>query len=375
MASKHPLLLKVLAVGALLALMAGCQPTTPPPAPPPTSLPLEGLWLVTPDVGTEYGSGGTTTLEFGASSGGSATFLSQSAANGILTCESHVYGTPDNNVLLLDGTFYTVTVASADRLVLESGSDRVTLNRVTGTPPVTPCGQAEAKLVKILATSVSFWSNLNSVGNVLYFNLDDSAGSLVGYDVLAGTLGTPRTYTVSVSGGTHRFPVAARTTDRFYGQCACGGSTSLDFFDLSTNTSVTHVDTRTDLMAELGIRYGYFDGTQLVIGGNDRPGDHANRLLTLNPDTLALVTSRFILEGTDEEERRVEDITLRGTDLLALVGNSIVVVGADGRATQTVKLTGLATSSPRGLTTVGSTLYVLDETADNKAALYEVTMP
>ena len=235
---------------------------------------LGGLWLVTPAPGTEFGSGGTTTLEFGSASSGAATYLSQSTANGLTTCTEPVYSLVSTNVLLLDGKYYTYTADGADKLELKAGAEEITLERVTGAPPVAACYPATATLLTTLAEDVSYWSNLNAVGAVLYLNLDTAGDPIVGFDSASDTIGTPRTYTFSLNGGVQRFVVAARSNDLFYGQCACGGSTTIDYFNLATNTSVTHKETGTDLGNQLNVRFGYADGADLVIGGPLQRNEH-----------------------------------------------------------------------------------------------------
>jgi len=54
------------------------------------------------------------------------------------------------------------------------------------------------------------------------------------YAALAETLGSPRAYSQGVIGGTRRWVVGARTDDLFYGQWGCGGSTSVNYFNLGT---------------------------------------------------------------------------------------------------------------------------------------------
>lgn len=354
------------AVVATAILLAGCQT----PAIPPSLLDLEGLWLVTPGPGTSYGAGGTTTVEFGAAASGSAVYLSQAAVNDITTCERHVYAALTRNVLLLDGQFYVADVVNQDRIVLDNDTDALTLDRVTGAAPVAPCAEASAATVRTFDFAAGGFTNLNAFGSRLYFNTDASGQPIVAYDTATNALGVPRTYSVSVMGGTHRWVVGARSDDLFYGHCGCGGSTSLDSFDLATNASIAAVDVPTSLGVEMGIRYGYFDGANIVIGGYDRTGLDVNHLVTLSPDALTLVEQRTILEGVD-----IEDVTLMGTDLLALVGDAIVVVGTDGRAEQTIKLNGIASGEPSGIAAIGTSVYVLDENANDEAALYEVTMP
>ncbi len=367
----HATKLRVLALTTVVGLalvLIGCSTT--PSQTTPSRIDLQGLWAVTPGPGTSYGAGGTTTLEFGTAASGSADFLSQSSANDITTCERHVYAALTENVVLLDGTFYQASKANPDRIVLENGTDTLTLDRIAGTPPVAPCAEATATELGTFADSPGSFTGLNAVGPRLYFNIDDSSDSIVAYDTLSNTLGTPRSYSQSVMGGTHRWVIGARTDDLFYGHCGCGGSTSVNYFNLGTNTSLTAVDTGTDLGVEISVRYGYFAGSTIVVGGNDYNDYRINRLLTLNQDTLALVSQRQILR-----EAYISDLTLRGADLLALVRDSIVVIGPTGRATQTIKLTGTAGSSPRGIAAIGSAVYVLDENAVGEAVLYRVAMP
>ena len=359
--------------GLLLATLVGCQAPTPPS--PPKALSVEGLWLVTPAPGTEFGSGGTTTLEFGSASSGAATYLSQSTANGLTTCTEPVYALVSTNVLVLDGKYYTYVADGADKLELKAGAEEITLERVTGAPPVAACDPASTTLLTTLDEEVSYWSNLNAVGTVLYLNLDTAGDPIIGFDSASDTIGAPRTYTTSVSGGAQRFVVAARSNDLFYGQRACGGSTTIDYFNLATNTSVTHKETGTDLGNQLSVRFGYAAGADLFIGGPDYSGTNTNLLLKLNPDTLDLLSSRSFMSGLPDEGPRVEDVTARGGDLLALVGDSIVIVGPTGRAERTYKLHGIGSTAPTGLTTVGSNVYLLTLTAEGKGIIYQVNLP
>lgn len=350
-----------------ILLLAGCNTTTPPP--PPDNADLEGLWLVTPAAGTEYGSGGTTTLLFGAAASGSATFLSQAASNDIKTCQRHVYAVLSENVVLLDGEYY-VAQESANQIVLDNGVDKLTLDRVTGPAPVTACTEATLSVMETLTQDVGSFSTLNAIGSKLYFNIAEPNDAIVSYDTVTGVLGTPRVYSDSVSGGTHRWVVGARTDDLFYGHCGCGGSTSLDRFDLNLNTSLMSVETDTGLGINFGVRYGYFAGTSIVAGGRDRDQDGKNVLVTLDPDTLTLISQRNILD-----EAQIRDVAEVDGQLLALVDQTLVVVGATGRAVDTIKLDGLASDFPAGFTSIGSTVYLLDRGADNEVILFELTLP
>src|SRR5690606_3339868 len=135
-----------------------------------------------------------------------------------------------------------------------------------------------------------------------------------------------RTYSQSVSGGTHRIVVGARSDDLFYGHCACGGSTSVNAFNLASNTSIIAVDTE-DLGNEVSVRYGYFDSGAVTIGGRSRDDSDVNLLLTLDPDTLALQSTREFLP-----QASVDDVALLNGQLVALVNGDLVLVGNDGRA-------------------------------------------
>lgn len=360
-------------VGALLMLSLisiGCQSASNGGGTPgPDLIDLEGLWLVTPGPGSFYGAGGTTTVEFGSAASGSAQFLSQADDNDITTCERHVYAALSENVVMLDETFYVAEQPNADRIVLDNDTNSITLDRVSGADPVEPCEEAATTEINAFDFGTGSFTGLNAVGSRLYFNMDDSGSSIIAYNTATGTLGAPRTYSISVSGGTHRWVMAARTDDLFYGQCGCGGSMSANYFNLGTNTSIASVESETDLGVGVSFRYGYFDGSNPVLGGRDRNTFEKNVLLTLDPDTLALVSQREILEGAF-----VSDLTLRGSDLLALVGRSLVVVGVDGRADRTIDVSGLS-SSPRGVAAIGDDVYILDEGATGDAVLVEVSMP
>lgn len=352
----------LLVAGALL--LAACSATTPG-APQPEPIELQGLWLVEPDAGTAYGAGGTTTLEFGAAPTGTATFLSLADANDVTTCASHVYAALSEHVVLLDGEYYQATAVGADRIDLVNEDASLMLTRVTGAPPVAPCTAASSSELQRFTFGVGNWSTLDAHQTRLYFNVDDTGNPIVAYDTATGVLGAQRTY-----GGFHDNVVAARSDDEFYGHCACGNITSLERFDISVTPALATVDTQADLGYFLSIRYGFFAAGSVVIGGHRFDAPDVNTLLTLNAATLALQSQRDVLPGAF-----IRDMTPYGGGLAALVRESIVIVGADGRADQTIALDGAVGGFPRGLAAIGSTFYVLAETNDDDAVLFEVTVP
>jgi hypothetical protein len=191
----------------------------------------------------------------------------------------------------------------------------------------------------------------------------------VAYETATGVVSAARVYSASVSGGTHRWVVGARSDDLFYGHCGCGGSTSVNAFDLATNTSIAVAEIFSDLGVNMGVRYGYFEGGSLAIGGRSYDESGVNELLTLDSDTLALQSRRQILP-----EARIQDVTMRSGELLALVDGAIIVVGADGRATSTIDLDGV-TGPLRGLTHVGGVVYVLGADLRGDAVLFRVVLP
>lgn len=355
----------LLLAAATLLVLSACS--TPPPQ-PPAGLDLEGLWLVTPAAGTEYGAGGTTTLEFGAAKSGFATFLSQADSNDVTTCEQHVFAVLSQNTVLLDEEYYVADAVSTNTVELDNGTDGLTLTRVTGAAPVAACGEAATALLGTYPENTTFFSSLSATGTRLYFNIDDNPESIVSFDTATDSFGPARQYTQSVMGGTHRMVVGARSDDLFYGHCACGGSTSVNHFNLGTDTSLVAMETA-DLGAEIGIRHGYFAGGTMTIGGRSRDDFEVNRLLTLDPDTLALVSQRDILPAAG-----IDDTTVVNGQLIALVNDTLVVVGNDGRADSTLTLANI-NGFVNGVAAIGSTLYVVVDHSDSEAGIYEVTLP
>lgn len=356
-----------LALGFAL-VVTGCQ-SAPPTPPPPAVVDLEGLWLVTPEPGTTYGEAGTTTLEIGSEPTGVASYVSRSDVNGITACERHVYSALSVDVVMLDGAFYVADVVDAGRIVLSNESDMLTLDRVAGPRPVQPCDVVTAGLVATFDVGTATFGRLNAAGTNLLFNSDDAGEPIVAYDTATSLLGAPRTYSAMTMGGVHRFVVGARTDDLLYGHCACGGSPTLDRFDLGADASLAAIDTGVDLGVDIMIRYGYFDDA-IVIGGK-RIGDaRINDLLTLQPENLTLVAQRQILYDTS-----VQDVTLHEGALLALVEESIVIVGADGKAQRTIDLAGLDGAVPQAIASSGATVYLLAENADQEAVLFTVDVP
>jgi hypothetical protein len=346
----------------LLAACSGAGTTNPPPV---EVIALQGLWRVQPDAGTPYGAGGTTTLQFGASATGTATFLSRSDANGITTCARHVYAALSENVVLLDGDYYEATAVGADRIELDNDDAGLVLTRVSGAPPVAPCTAAQAVQVARLGVGVGSWSTLDAFQSRLYFNTNGAGNPVVGYDTVTGVLGPLRTYA-----GSHDHVVAARSDDEFYGHCACGNVTTLERFHIGTTPALASIVTTADLGVFLGVQYGFFATGSVTIGGRayDQPG--VNFVLTLHADTLALQSQREVLPGA-----YLTDATTFDGKLAALVGDAIVIIGADGLAEETIALEGALSGFPRGLTAIGSTFYLLDSAADGDALLYAVALP
>lgn len=355
---------RVAAMGlACLAALVACgSPGSPKPRPDGTFA-LEGLWTVTPGEGTDYGAGGTNTLEFGSEASGHASFISRSKANGIKSCEAQPYELLADGTLWLDGWAYEVHELG-DLVLLANDTDTLVLRRVDGAPPVTPCLQAEAVPFASPAVPLGDFSVLNGVGANLYFNTGAAGNPIVALDVVSKALGTARTYT----GTSHRWVVGARSSDLFYGHCACGGSTVIAHFDLAANTALADVDVREEYGTNVTIRYGYWDGANFVAGGRD--DRDRNLLVTLDGNTLQRLSQREFLPGAG-----VSDVALVGSELLALVGRKVVVVGADGIAEETTDLGGLEAVTPVGIAAVGSDLFVLARDAEGNAAFFQVDLP
>ena len=364
-AIRSRLLLAFLTLGVALTLASCSSPT--PPQPPTTDEPIdvEGLWLVEPGTGSFYGAGGTTTLEFGAERSGTATFLSRADANDVLTCERHVYAAVAEHVLLLDGTHYDAQATGTNVIELSADNEIITLTRVTGSAPVEPCLETEATELQSFNFGVGSFTTLAAVGSKLYFNSDETGNPIVDYDTATNVLGAKRIYT-----GSHDHIVAARTDDEFYGNCACGNSTTLERFDLNTMTALMNVSTQTDFGIFMQARQGVFDGTSVLLTGRDFDNPGVNHVLTLHPDTLALQSQQDVLT-----DAFINDLAWTGSQLAALVNRSIVLVGADGRADETIGLPATVPGFPRGLAVIGTSFYVLTETADDEAVVFEVTMP
>lgn len=168
---------------------------------------------MTPGEGTDYGAGGTNTLEFGSEASGHASFISRSKANGIKSCEAQPYELLADGTLWLDGWAYEVHELG-DLVLLANDTDTLVLRRVDGAPPVTPCLQAEAVPFASPAVPLGGFSVLNGVGANLYFNTGAAGYPIVALDVVSKALGTARTYTGTspVGGrGPQQRPLRART--------------------------------------------------------------------------------------------------------------------------------------------------------------------
>lgn len=354
----------VMYVVIALSVGACSSPTQPPPV-DDEFIDVEGLWLVEPGPGTFYGSGGTTTVEFGPQRSGTAEYLSRSTSNDVLTCERHVYAAVAEHVLLLDGIHYDAQANGVNQIELSTQDESITLTRVTGAPPVAPCLETQVTEVQSFDFGPGSWTSMDAVGSTLYFNTNETGNPIVGYDVSTNVLGPQRTYA-----GGHDHIVAARTDDEFYGNCACGNITTLERFDLPSSTALVTASTQTDYGVFMTAEYGAFDGTSVLLGGRDFDNPGVNHVLTLNADTLALVSQRDVLP-----EAFLTEIAWTGTQLAALVNSSIVLIGNDGKADATIGLPENLIGFPVGLAVIGTSFYVLTQSSDGEAVIFEASMP
>lgn len=339
--------------------LAGCGG----PAPGPSTAGLEGTWLVTTTAGDLgfFGSEGPVTLAFDAPAVGTVALRALREASGAVACGSLVFAVDGDRLLLssprlFDAEFDLVRVDD-DTVDVENADVAATLTRVAGAGPVPACGAASLTEVATLPFRADGFGTLAASGGVLYLNVDDDPGTVVGYDVAAGTLGSGRVLTVANDGGVHRWLVGARDAARFYGHCGCGGSTTVAAFDLDADAVSASTDTETAALVPFSVRYGEFAGGALLVGGGTRDGSNANRLATADPDTLAFGDERNVLDGV-----LLIDVAVLGGDLYGLVslpaGPALVAIGADGRATATFPLPELDPFQAIGTAAVGDALYV-----------------
>ena len=333
-------------------------------APPtPTDVGLQGTWLVTPTAGDLefFGSDGPVTLAFAGADFGTVAVRALREASGAVACGTLVFAVDGGELLLssprwFDASFDLVEVDD-DTATLANADVTATLTRVAGAGPVPACGTASTRVEATLPFEASSFGNVSAHGSTLYLNVDDDPGTIVGYDVPTGTLGAGRALTVVDGGGLHRWVVGARDASRFYGHCGCGGSTTLNAFDLDLDLVLASLDTEADAMVPFSIDHGEFEDGALLIGGGTRDGSNANRLAQVDPDTLALSNERNVLEDLN-----LVDVAVNDGDLYGLVyltgGPALVAVDADGRATATFPLPELAEFQLIGTAAIDGVLYV-----------------
>ena len=363
-------------VGALIVLLVACGGS---PSTGVDGVELSGTWSVAGSSPT-FGVDGAMTLAFTGDRSGTVRFLGVSEASGVTTCRTFVFALVDDAVLFVESTqhgaeTFVVEAVDADTLALASDASDLTLTRVAGAPPIADCDAVDVVTVATLNGAPSFWTNLVGAGDTLYFNLGTADDPIVGYDVATSSFGSPRAFTVSVGGGTDRLLMAAFDDDVFYGQCACGGSQRVSRFDVSTNTHLVQVDSETDLGFGISMRYGTFDPAAglVTVGGRSRDDATLNRLLVLDPVTLALQSQRAVLRG-----HTITDLALSNGRLYALLGSdpAIVEIGTDGKAIATWEVP--RTSVPgelRGIEALGGVMYLLVEDAVQGASvLLEATL-
>lgn len=356
-------LLRLLGPCAAILILTSCG--TPPAPSGDGRIDLEGLWLVTTNGGSNYAGEGTTTLEFGSAPSGGAQYLNRSAVNGITFCETHAYTALSDKVVLLDGDHYEVTTAAAGELELAFGMALLNLTRVTGAPPVEPCLEADAVEVGKLSEEPGSWTSLSAFGDQLYLNTDQTGNLIVGFDIGTGLFGMGREYT-----GNHDHVVAVRSDSEFYAHCACGNITTLERFDVDSDTMLAAANSQVDYGHFMALETGTFSGSSLIVTGRDYEDSGVNRVLTVDPNTLALQSEREVLP-----EASIEDLAWNGTQLVALVNGLIVTIGADGMAEETIRLEGAVNDFPDGLTFAEGAYYLLYQDAEDNAVIYRAQVP
>ncbi len=365
---EHRSLGTALVVLAGLAIMlAACS--SPPPG-PPTGSAFEGLWLVTPDEGTAYGSEGITTLAFGDGDSGDLEFISRHSGHGLTTCrtEAYIIGPQERTVSWQSVAQFGFTVVDDDQIRLENDTDGLTLTRITGAPPVEPCGRAAASQAATFHFAAAGFSGLHAVGSRLYFNAATAGDPILAYDTVAGTTGAPRTYSAFAEGGVHRFVMGARSDDLFYGHCGCGGSRSVDHFNLSLDASLQADEIMLIGGEQITVRFGHYTGTSFLAGGQSILDGQRNVVVELHQDTLALVSQRDILTGLS-----VSDIVVVDGQMIALSGQRMLYIGVDGRAERTFDIEGMPATAG-ALTAVGSDLYALVRDLAGEAVLFRLAL-
>jgi len=352
----------------LVALaLAGC-------AGGPTVVDLDGTWLVdVAPVGAapSFSAGGTAVLVI---DGGAAT-LRELVGDGAKRCTELTLDRFEDAVLFglrgLDlgegvGTWgFAIEAASGATLVLSNASETVTLDRISGTPPVAACVAVPVLQIDLLPEQPES-STLEAVGTTLYYNTD-SGNPIVGYSV------TDRAVVSSTNLGTEfasdvPYLMALRPdgpTTYAYTTCRCGRSERFAYANFTSHTVLQDgVETRglTD-GAHQSIQFGYYDAgaDRVVLGGRrivDGSLGSAYQLLLLDPTTLALLERRPLLPGIANYS--IVDATSHGGRLLVLLGGgNIVELDATGAHVETYVLDAGIEGYATGLASVGSALAVL----------------
>ena len=173
-----------------------------------------------------------------------------------------------------------------------------------------------------------------------------------------------------VNPGNHDYIVAARSDNEFYGSCACGSVTTLQRFDITNPTALASLSTQLDLGIYMSVEAGLFDGTSVLVSGRDYENDGVNHVLTLHPDTLTLQSQRDVLP-----KAFIQDLAWTGSNLVALVNQSIVFIGPSGMAEATVDLPDEVPLFPTGLAFSDGDFYVLTQNNDEEAVIFKISVP
>lgn len=333
---------------------------------------LAGLWHAELDGPGSFGIPGTMSIEFPDASSGRARFLGRHGASGVTTCSDYFFAVVDGRVVFLESTTlpsaaFVIDRIDEDTLTLTSDFARVRLTRVTGSPPVAPCGTASSQVVaRLERVETSSWSSLSAVGRTLYFNLNEDDAPLVGFSLESRTLGTPRVYS-GFDSNPGRYAVAAESDDIFWGHCACGSGTHIHRIDFASNTRLDTLDTQT-FGDVVHLRFGAFTGSELVLGGRF---ENASRLLRIDPAALTLNSQLTLLVGFD-----IVDIAWLNQKLYALLRTKeLVEVANDGFAVRTHRVPALDHLWPQGLEAVDDELFILAREPNEKTTtLLQVTL-
>jgi hypothetical protein len=322
---------------------------------------VAGVWQHT--SGDLYSGYGTLDyLELSADGSGEM-FLSR--PGGALGCASLVHAALSADVLQL-----TISQGSDDVVRFARLGDSLQLTdllghqstflRVAGVPDSARCKKTVEVRRAVIDGGYNGWSSIVGDATALYYA--NRAEQVIPLDPATLAAGTPITTL-----GYHENVIAMQNGD-FWAHCACGGS---EYARRMTPAGVVVDDVDTsDFPNQIQVGAAAWDGSRLWLAGTSNASPRPELLMRVDSES-----EPDVLESTATLDTRVSAMDFENGQLYVLtqvLGQVLVEMTPSGQVTRTWDLPG----GPwyRGMSVVGSTVYLLAESGNEDALVVVVSL-